>query len=223
MIDLWMILAPILVADVLNPVLFAFLVYAAGTRQGALNSSSALLGHTLSYLAAGVILALGLERIADQLANPSTLDFVVELIIGLFVVWVAVRMGKGGASDQPDTPSELTPIKSFGIGAILNLIGLPFAVPYVGAVSQILKVNLEPWGAFWSLAVYNLLYALPFVAVPLLVLALGDRSRPILERINGFLTRVADSVLPPVIGLVGLGLIADAVAYFVTGRPLVGP
>ena len=221
MTDLWMILAPILLADVLNPVLFAFLVFAAGTAQPVLTSSAALLGHTLAYLVVGVILALGLERISDLLANPSTLDFVVEFLIGLFIVGIAIWSSKSGGRNTETAPTCLSPLGALGTGAAINLVGLPFAVPYVGAISQILKVHLDPWAAFFTLLSYNLLYALPFTTVPLLVLAMGEQSRPILERINSFLTKIADKVLPTLIALVGLALIADALTFLLTGKPLI--
>lgn len=222
MSELWTILLPILAADVLNPILFGFLVYAAGTPRGVVNSAAALLGHTLAYFVAGVVLALGLDRLSDALANPSTIDFVAELVIGAFIVGVAVRSGKGGSRANEPT-SELTPLRAFGMGAVINIIGLPFAVPYIGAVSQIVKVQLDPGAALISLAAYNLLYAAPFLPVPLLVLILGPRSRAPLERVNSALTRIADRLLPPLIGLVGLVLMADALAYFAVGRPLFAP
>ncbi len=221
MTDLWLILAPILLADVLNPVLFALLVFAAGTARPVLTSCAALLGHTLAYLAVGVVLALGLEQISGLLANPSTLDFVVELIIGLFIIGIALWTGKSSSESTETADQGMSPAKALGMGAVINLIGLPFAVPYVGAISQILKVHLDPWAAFFALLSYNLLYALPFTVVPLLVLIMGKRSRPILEKINGFLTKAADSVLPWLIGLLGLALVADALAFLLTGTPLI--
>lgn len=46
MLGLWAVLSPMLLADVVNPVLFAFMVYAVGTERPLGNSISALLGHT---------------------------------------------------------------------------------------------------------------------------------------------------------------------------------
>ena len=44
--EVWTVLFPILLTDVVNPVLFAFLVFAAGTPRPVLLSSFMLLGHT---------------------------------------------------------------------------------------------------------------------------------------------------------------------------------
>jgi hypothetical protein len=43
MLDLWAVLIPILLADIVNPVLFAFMVYAVGTDRPLGNSIAALL------------------------------------------------------------------------------------------------------------------------------------------------------------------------------------
>ena len=63
-------LIPILVADVLNPVLLAFLIYAAGGRHGAIDSCAGLLGHTVAYFCAGLALLWGFDRIANALNEP---------------------------------------------------------------------------------------------------------------------------------------------------------
>ena len=73
-----------------------------------------------------------------------------------------------------------------------------------------------------ELVAYNLAYALVFATVPVLVGVLGDRGRPLLERINRTLTRVSDVVLPFLLVLVALALLADGIAYFATGAPLFG-
>ena len=64
MLDIWTSLIPILLADVLNPVLFAFMVYAAGSDRPVLNSSIMLVGHTTAYLSVGIALAFGMDGIS---------------------------------------------------------------------------------------------------------------------------------------------------------------
>ena len=64
MLDLWAILLPILLADIVNPVLFAFMVYAVGSDRPLLNSIAALLGHTAAYLSFGIGLAFAFEAIS---------------------------------------------------------------------------------------------------------------------------------------------------------------
>ncbi len=220
MTDLWLALGAILLSDVLNPVLFAYLVFAAGTRSPVANSSAALLGHTAAYMGAGVILALGLEKISARLANPKPFDFVIELVLGLILIWLALESRKPREESAQAPTAELTWPKAFAYGAVINFIGIPFAVPYFAAIDQILKANLSVYQSVGVLAVYNLAYALPFLIVPGLVLALGERSRPLLARINEVLDRASSFVLPLLLALVGVALLADAVTFFIRGESL---
>jgi len=114
----------------------------------------------------------------------------------------------------------MTIISAFGLGAIINFIGIPFAVPYFAALDQILKTDLGTTDVLLVLGAYNLAYALPFATVPLMVGLLGSRSRPILENINAWLERISGFLMPVLLGLIGLALTADAVTYLVTGNAL---
>ncbi|MFC1680699.1 hypothetical protein ACFL1S_02750 [Pseudomonadota bacterium] len=75
MVEIRSSLAPILLADVLNPVLFAFMVYAAGSDRPVLNSSMMLAGHTTACFTAGIVISLGLVALtllADAVAYFRT-------------------------------------------------------------------------------------------------------------------------------------------------------
>lgn len=220
MVEIWAILIPILLTDIVNPVLFAFLVYAAGSNRPLMNSSAVLLGHTVAYFFVGIVLALGLERIAERLADRKPFDYVIGLIIGLVLILVAIPSRKKSYKRPQERALQLTPIKAFGFGAVVNFIGIPFAVPYFAAIDQILKAGVSAATALVMLAAYNALYALPFAVVPLLVAVLRDRGRPILERINAVLERVSGYIMPLLLSLVGLALTVDAIKYFATGAGL---
>ena len=220
MIEIWAVLAPILIADIINPVLFAFMVYAVSTKHPIVNSSAILIGHSLAYFCAGIILALGLGRISERLANPQHIDFIIELVIGLLLLIVALRSTKKTEKRRKEDSKDLTPIKALGLGAIVNFVGIPFALPYFAALDQILKADFTVTEAVLVLISYNLLYALPFVIVPILVASIGERSRPLLQRINDALDRFSSFLMPVLLFLVGLGLVADAISYFVTGEGL---
>ena len=215
--EIWMTLAPILLADVVNPVLFAFMVYAVSTQRPIINSTAILLGHTLAYFCAGLVIALGLERIATRLANPQQIDFIISLLVGILLLWVAFRSTKKTDQQQDKKNTSLTPFKALGLGAVVNFVGIPFALPYFAALDQILKANLAMAESLLILVSYNLLYALPFIIVPILVIAIGERSKPLLQRINDVLMRFSSFLMPVLLFLVGVFLISDAVTYFVTG------
>lgn len=217
MIDLIPVLLPILLVDILNPVLFAMLVFAAGSNRPVSHSTAILAGHTLAYLVAGIGVALGIEQVAARLANPEAIDYVLSFIIGVGLVWLVLPTKKSGAATANEPEWELTPVKCFGFGAVVNFVGIPFALPYFAVVDQIMKANLSTAESVATLAVYNLAYAAPFMVVPVAVAISGESAKPLLEKINGFLVKTSDVVMPWMIGLLGLALIADSVTFFYRG------
>ena len=220
MIEIWAVLVPILITDILNPVLFAVMVYAAGSKHLVVNSSAILLGHTLAYFGTGIIMALGLERITHRLANPQMIDFIIGLFIGVVLLWVAFSSRKKSKERRTEYSGILTPLKALGLGVIVSFVGTPFGLPYFAALDQILKANLPMSESLVVLAGYNMLYALPFVIVPVLTAILGERSRALLQRISDVLDRLSSYLAPVLFFLVGSALVIDAIMYFATGEGL---
>ncbi len=221
MIDLFAVILPILLVDLLNPVLFAMMVFAAGSGRPVANSGALLAGHTLAYFIAGVAIAHGMDQISDRLANPKQIDFIVSGLVGAGLLLMVVPTRKKGAPAASEPEWDLTPAKCFGFGAIINFVGIPFALPYFAAVDQLLKADLSTTGSLVVLAIYNLGYALPFVVVPAMVAVSGESAKPLLERINGFLGKASDLLMPWMFGALGLVLVADSVAYFYRGSGLI--
>ena len=213
-------LIPFLLLDILNPVLFALMVVAIATDRPMANSTALLAGHTASYFVSGVIIALGLDQITDRLNNPLTIDFVLELVIGVLCLWVALTSRDGKSSEAQTHGGELTLAYCFGYGAVINFIGVPFALPYFAAIDQLLKANLSVESSLLVLALYNGAYALPFLLVPILVALLGDRCKPILHKFSTILTSLVDRIMPALLALLGCALAADALMYLVTGDAL---
>jgi threonine/homoserine/homoserine lactone efflux protein len=221
MIELLPSLIPLLLVDVINPVLLALMLVALGTDRPLSNSSALLAGHTVAYFIAGIVIALGLAQITDRLMNPHPIDYLFSATLGLLCLWAALKSRGGAASEEKTPDAELTPLYCFGFGAVINFIGVPFAVPYLAALNQILKADLPTESFLMTLGCYNLAYALPFALVPLLRVALGERCMPFLQRVNSVLVRTADTLMPIVLLLIGLALIADAALFYWSGKGLI--
>lgn len=224
MTELLATLLPILIVDVLNPVLLGLLVFAAGSQRALANSASLLLGHTIAYLAAGFAVSFGVESVSafitEIIENPKSIDFVVGLVIGTVCLYWAVRPSDKEPKKQKQPEWELTPVKCLAFGGVVNFIGVPFALPYFAAVDQILKADLSFGGSLSVLGIYNIAYALPFAAVPVAVLVLGDRSKPPLERLNEKMLAITIKSTPWLLGALGTYLVTDAVYFFIAGKPL---
>ena len=214
----WGLLFPILLSDVINPVLFTFMVYAAGSRRPVAVSSSMLLGHTVAYLASGVFLAYTIEKLSIRLANPQTIDFVIEFVIACALLWLVLHTRKDKGKRPDEQTPEFTVWKAFIFGAAVNLIGIPFALPYFAAIDQLLKSDLDTIGVLTGLVIYNFVYALPFLLIPLLTAVMGERSKPLLARVNGLMEKASDIIMPLLLLFIGLALLLDSVWFFVRGE-----
>lgn len=220
MTDLWLVLIPILLTDVANPVLFALLVYLAGTDRGALLSSMALLGHTVAYFSCGVVIAFIHDQLTEFLANPGPVSYGLGGLVGLLLLWVAWLSRGEPPRSEPSEEPPFSPGAAFVTGAVVNFVGIPFALPYFAAIDQILKTDLDVGGSLVALAGYNLVYLAPFLVVPILTVTMGERAADLLQRINARVERVADVLMPLVLGAVGAALAADAALYFTRGTGL---
>ncbi len=215
---------PILVSDVLNPVLLAGVIFGLGSRRPFLNSTLLLLGWFVTYFAAGILLALGLDAIIDFFKTPRPIDFVIETVLGLLLIGLGVyvvrsgqRHKKGREFDDADTLSAGT---SFWIGASINLIGMPFAIPYFAFLGQILKADLDWMGALMVLLIYNLLYVLPFSLLIFKRLIYRQESDVLFKSISDAMEWLSAILMPILLFLVGGALLADAFVFFSTGNPL---
>jgi cytochrome c biogenesis protein CcdA len=223
-IELFLVLLPILFTDVINPVLLAATIFALGSARPYVNSLLILIGWLLLYFTAGIGLALGLEQISSYLANPRPLDFIIELVVGLALLawglWLALKKPQPGKDADYGEAAALTGAQSLVIGAGINLIGLPFAIPYFAAIDQILKADLTSFAAIIWLLGYNLLYILPFALLIIGRAVLGKDADKGLARLNAWMEKAADFILPVMLLIIGGALLADAMAYFVSGMPL---
>ena len=149
--EIWTVLIPILLTDVVNPVLFAFLVFAASTNRPVLLSSAMLLGHTAAYFGAGVLLALFMERITEYLSTPHTIDFIIELILGAVLVWLAFQARKDPGKRQDEKSPELNVVSAFTFGAVVNFVGISVsAMPTFGGFR--VTARYRAWKTMWLTA-----------------------------------------------------------------------
>ena len=224
MLSLIIILIPILLTDVVNPVLLAAVIFALGSKKPLLNANAVLFGWLILYFIAGIILALGLESISEFLANPRPIDFYIEIVVGVLLVWLALRCFKKEDPRKKEkdfgAADELKTSTAFWIGASINLIGLPFAIPYFAAIDQILKSDLDWFPAVMALLIYNLLYILPFTLLILIRYVYKEKSDHLFASINEKMEKLGNIILPLMLLLIGGVLMADAIKFFLTAEPL---
>lgn len=224
MIQLIPIFIPIAFTDVMNPVLLAAVVFTLGSKKPILNAVLLLLAYFVTYFVAGVFLAIGLDKIINFLQNPRPIDFAIEATIGILIFILGVR------SLRPPRPKRKEPQQkeadSFGglaaisLGIQVNILGLPFALPYFAAIDQILKADLNEVLSVFSLLIYNVFYILPFFALVLIRIVLREKSNLIFKKINEWMERISNFLIPILLLALGAALVADSISFFTSGEAL---
>jgi len=216
-----LVLLPILLTDMINPVLLAAVLYGLGSNRPVGNSWAVILGFFLSYFLAGIAIALAFEAFIDSFELTERFAYLIEFCVALLLILIGWSQLKAGDTH----PEEQLPHKrrmSFSSAAFLglqaNIIALPFAVPYLAAIDQILKADLEPWPATGTLLLYNLLYALPFAAMIAVKRLFKERGRMLLEGFNRFVHILSVRYLPWIFIALALLLLEDCISFLLGYR-----
>ncbi len=218
---LLIVLLPILLADLLNPVLLGGTIYSLSTRRPTLNASVVLLSFFVTYFLAGVIIAVALETLTDYLHIPLYFDYVVELVVAILLfysAWKQYREGDQHCEEQLTHDRRMTFWGAVTLGVQINLVGLAFAIPYLAAIDQILKAQISVVSTLFVLLLYNVLYVLPFALFIPLRAVYKNKSDAIFAAVNRWMHRVCDKYMPIILFVLGLLLIEDAVSFLLGYR-----
>ena len=219
--ELLIVLLPILLTDIVNPVLFAGVVYTLGSSRPIVNTWSLLLSFFFCYFVSGLIIAVGLEYFSIEFHIPDSFDYILEFLIAMLLFYMGYKQLT--AVEKPTEylkkkDAGLNMMRSLRLGMEINLVGLPLAIPYLAWIDQILKADLS-YAATWSfLMLYNILYILPFVSLIGVHRIYRKHIDEILQTLNQWMIRIANRYMPILFIILGFLLLEDCVSYFLGYR-----
>ncbi len=206
-------LAGLALADSLNPFTVAAQAYLLGTPKPMRRSLAFLLTTFATYLLGGVLLLAGLDLFLKRVVPliPAWGVGIGELALAALLGFFAFYAGKMAKEGKPFTPPN-----NLGIGAtILFAIGstasdVPTAIPYFAAASSIAAENAG-WGHdLVLLAVYNLLYCAPLIALVLARALLSEEnSTTLFGRLRAGIDWAFAKLLPLLLAAGAIVLIVD--------------
>ena len=230
MTGLLIVLASIALLDSLSVIPLAVVPLAAilaGPRP--LNGSASLLAGIFAvYALCGAVILLGLDTLFDAVGpslkrwwnDPDTLDLILQLAIGAAMIGFGWKLAAAREEHgERGAGQAVGPVRAFAIGAGITAVGLPGALPYFGAIDQILRA--DPTFAQMTLALlfYNLVFVSPLIALVALRWLFPERSERLLRGVASITGRWGRRLIVAVLLVLGGILIADAVAWFF-GYPL---
>jgi cytochrome c biogenesis protein CcdA len=200
------VVASIGLADSMNPTTIAPALYLAAGERPRSSLTQFTLGVFAVYLVGGAILVFGPgELLLSLLPHPShNTRYILELVAGVVVLIAAVGLWvKRRPLGRKELPTPNPEGKSsLLLGVTITAVELPTAFPYFAAVAAIVGSGLDPGRRAILLALYNVCFVLPLIAIVVTVAVAGDQATRVLGAAREFLQRRW-----PVL-LAGVGLLA---------------
>lgn len=221
MVRLAGLVVSIALADSLNPSTVAPALYlAAGEhpRRAVLRFSGSV---AAVFLAGGLVLTIGPGQLLLALVpHPgATVRYVgetvagVAMIIASAVLWVQ-RERLGHRARSTSTPKHRSPAL---LGVSVAAIELPTAFPYFAAIAAIVASGLNVAQEVILVAIYNLCFVSPLLAIVVLLTLAGDRAVRVLTTVRDYLHAHWPAIVAVLALLAGLFTTALGVTGLTSG------
>lgn len=185
-------------------------------------------GIGLAYLLAGVVLLLGVSQLFDLLDayfqrvwfQPNHLELILQIVIGAVLLVLAWRLVRARSDAAPPQPQVTGLAGAFSLGVLITLVGLPGAVPYVGAIDQILRADVDLAAAGLLLLAYNLAFLVPLLLLVGARAAFPKQSGKVLDVVGDILARWGTRAVIVLLSLLGAVMVIDGIGWLL-GHPLI--
>lgn len=175
------------------------------------------------YLAVGLVLLLlaqiGLDSVSEVADHPALLWAQLAVGVGLFALCWRYDSGRRRRRGEPDRAArwrdralegEQSSAALLRLALIAGALELLTMLPYLAAIGLLAAANLPPVQYVPALVGYCAVMILPAATLTGLRGVLHSRLEPPLRRVDGFLSRHADSAIGWVMGIAGFLIARDA-------------
>lgn len=164
-------------------------------------------------------LAIAVSDLSTQGQNPPARWVIwLRLAVGLGLIVLAVRKFRTRAAPGAERPKwmsalqQMKPLRTFGIGAGLAVLNPKNAALFVSGALIISAETYAPVSQFLAMVAFATVSSIG-LALPLgLLLMLGSRAELVMKRFNDFLTRYSAMILAVVLAVLGIIVVAGALA-----------
>jgi len=215
-----LVVALIGLGDSLNPATIAPAMFLATREHPTRRVAEFLIGFLGVNLLAGLLIMLGPgELLLAILPKPSReAKHIIELVagIGLLVLAAGIFSRRSTLRQRSLPASSGRRRTGVALGAGLAAVELPTALPYFAAIAIIVGTDASIPGQILLLAIFNVCFTLPVIALLVALLVAGDRAKPVLTRANTWLQHHWPAVLAGILGVIGAVVAALGLAGIVT-------
>lgn len=210
----------IALVDSLNPSALVVTTLLLAGRHPFRRSLAYIAGIALTYFLLGVAVVLGagdlLTSAVEALARPAV-GFGVEAVLGAGLVAVGLRGRREATVVAAPEVRGTSLVAAFLTGVTVTAVESTTALPYIGALTALVRADVSFAEVLTALALYDLV----FVAPPLLLVALEaarpGRAEAVLARVRRRIRSLDTRVNRALTAVLGLLMLLDAAVYFVRG------
>jgi cytochrome c biogenesis protein CcdA len=218
MLGLIGLVVSIAVVDSLNPTtIVPALFYATGARP-----ARAVVGFALGFVAVNlagglaVVLGPGSILLAAVPRPGPNVRHLLELVLGgaAIVGAVGVWLTRGRVSASFARGEQKVERSSPFAGATIAAVELPTALPYFVVLAAVLAADVNVVAEIAYVALFNLVYVAPVLAIALVARLSGDRAAARIHWIRGHLVRYSGAIVALILLVVGAALVIAGVVGF---------
>lgn len=207
-------LAAIAIIDSINPNAMAVQIYLLSTPKPVVRSITFILGDFTAAWVAGLLLAFGMFGAIAQIFNRlGNFIYVLQFILGFALIVIGYNLNKFAATSKAKRPKSLQPKHTFLLGATMAFAETPTALPYLAAIEQITRANLELPQLIGAIAFYNIIFVFPLIVLLAIYCFFHNSASNVLRNIHQFVTKWFPKIMRVILIAVGFVLIADCITH----------
>lgn len=211
-------LLPFAVGTALSPFPIIAIVLILATPRAHVNGLAFMLGWILGLTALGalVLVAAGGADASDD-GEPATWVSLVKLVLGALLLVLAVKQWRERDVEKPapkwmQTLDQLSPVKAAGIAVLLSAVNPKNLVLTVGAAAAIAQTGIDAADQAIAFAVFVLIGTLGVLAPLGLSIVLGERSKPLLDRLRSWMATNNTTIMAVLLLVIGAKLVGDGIS-----------
>jgi cytochrome c biogenesis protein CcdA len=197
--------------DSLNPSTIVPALYLAAGRHATRSLLGFIVGVYATSLVAGAVIALGPGKaIMSALPHPGDhTRHLIEIAAGAFAILLSVVLWlqRERVAHHVTTSAEKVDRNSLFFGAGIVLVELPTAIPYFAVIATVVGSDRAAATQVVLLAIFNLCFILPLLAILGLRTLAGERALGLLARIRTRVDAWLATLAPALVLLVGVVLV----------------
>ena len=214
---------PTAVGVAISPLPIVAVVLMLVTPRGRTNGLAFVLGWMLGLAVVGAVaLSAASGANASDDGEPATWVSILKLVLGLLALLLGLKefRGRPHGGGEAATPKWMqaldtfTPIKATGAGAALSALNPKNLLLAVAGAAAIAQTGIDAGEQAIAYAVFVVVATLG-VALPVgIALALGERSREVLDRLKSWLSANNAVIMAVLMVVIGTKLVGDAFSGF---------